>query len=127
MAFFFVELPEKFKWGSCRYIFFLIGATAFLDIVASWDLVYRGLEDIPFGTMINGEEDQGGDMNKLMDAYGWTRLEIRQNFQYLGRWCWVGLGVVYAVFALRLNLIADKIVERRQAAQEAERASAGGS
>lgn len=124
MAFFFVELPEKFKWGSCRYVFFLIGATAFLEIVAFWDLVYRGLEDIPFGTMINGEEDQGGDMNKLMDAYGWTPLEIRHNFQYLGRWCWAGLGLVYAVFALRLNLIADRIVERRQIAQAAKRANA---
>jgi hypothetical protein len=122
MAFFFVQLPEKFRWGGCRYVFFLIGATAFLNITGFWDQVNRGLEDIPFGTMINGEEDQGGDMNKLMDAYGWTRSDIRHNFQFLGRCCWAGLGVVYAVFALRLNLLPDKILAYRRPGENAESA-----
>jgi len=110
MAFFFVELPEKFRWGACRYVFFLIGATAFLHITGFWEQVNRGLQDIPFGSMINGEDDQGGDMNKLLDAYGWTRTDIRHRYFILGRWCWAGLGLVYASFALRLNRIPDKIV-----------------
>jgi len=114
MAFFFVELPEKFRWGACRYVFFLIGATAFLNIAGFWDLVNRGLEQIPFGTMINGEEDQNGDMNKLMDVYGWTRIDIIHAYNQLGRWCWIVLGGVYAVFALRLNLIPDRILGRLQ-------------
>ena len=119
MAFFFVELPEKFRWGMCRYVFFLIGATALLNISLFWNQVYHGLEQIPFGTMINGEDDQGGDMNKLMDVYGWTKNDIRHNYQYLGRWCWTGLGVVYTAFALRLNLIPDKIIARRRTAKDA--------
>ncbi len=109
MAFFFVELPEKFRWGMCRYVFFLIGATAFLNITGFWNQVYHGLEQIPFGTMINGEDDEGGDMNKLMDIYGWTQKDIRQNYQFLGRWCWIFLGLMSAGFAFRLNRIADKI------------------
>ena len=112
MAFFYVELPEKFRWGACRYVFFLIGATAFLNIVMFWNQVYHGLEEIPFGSMINGEDDQGGDMNKLMDLYGWTKGNIRDHYHILGRSCWIGLGLVYLTFALRLNRLSDKLVER---------------
>ena len=110
MAFFFVELPEKFRWGVCRYGFFFMGATAFLHITGFWEQVHRGLQDIPFGTMINGEDDQGGDMNKLRDAYAWSLTDIRHRYLMLGRWCWAGLGLVYATFALRLNRLPDKIV-----------------
>ena len=112
MMFFFVQLPEKFRWGACRYVFFLIGATCFLTIVTRWNAVHRGLEEIPFGSMINGEDDQGGDMNKLMDGYGWKKVQIRNTYQYLGYWCWGGLGVMYVVFALRLNKVGG--LGRRQ-------------
>ncbi len=107
MASFYVQLPDKFRWGACRYIFFIIGATAFLHIVKYWDKVYHGFESIPMGSMINGEDDANGDMNKLMDDYNWTDGHIRDTYQYLGYWCWGFLGVVYAVFVFRLNLVAD--------------------
>lgn len=112
MAFFFVELPEKFRWGACRYLFFIIGATAFLNIQILWHKVYRGLEEIPFGSLVNGEDDQGGDMNRLMDGYGWTKAMIRRNYHLLGNACWIALGIVYLAFALRLNRLADFLVAR---------------
>jgi len=95
MMVFFVPLPEKFRWGGCRYVFFLIGATAFLDIWTRWTDVYRGIEEIPFGSMINGEEDAGGDMNKLMDDYGWKKFDIRRNYYLLGKWCWAALAATW--------------------------------
>jgi hypothetical protein len=107
MMSFWVQLPEKFKWGACRYVFFFIGATAFLNIWLRWGDIYRGLEEIPFGSMINGEGDQGGDMNKLMDGYGWKKFAIRRNYYQLGLGCWAALGIMWAVFLLRLNLAAD--------------------
>jgi len=112
MASFYVQLPEKFCWGICRYVFFLIGASAFLHIVLYWNQIYHGWEDIPFGSMINGEDDSNGDMNKLMDDYGWKKIDIRNNYQHLGYACWAALGVVYAVFALRLNLLADWLLRK---------------
>jgi hypothetical protein len=126
MAAFYVQLPEKFKWGACRYVFFVIGATAFLNIHSFWEQVYHGLEEIPFGSMINGEDDAGGDMNKLMDAYGWTKAMIRRNYHLLDRGCWIGLGVVYATFALRLDRAADwiagKVMRRADGAGDADAA-----
>lgn len=112
MMFFWVQLPEKFRWGGCRYVFFLIGATAFLNIWLRWRDVYTGVEEIPFGSMINGENDQGGDMNKLMDGYGWKKFAIRRNYLLLGYGCWAALGVMWALFALGLNKVVDWIVGR---------------
>ncbi len=109
MLSFWVQLPEKFKWGACRYVFFFIGATAFLNIWWHWRDVYRGIEEIPFGSMINGEDDQGGDMNKLMDGFGWKKFAIRRNYHLLGNACWIALGAMWLLFALRLNKTADWI------------------
>ena len=112
MMAFYVQLPEKFRWGVCRYVFFFIGATAFLAIWLRWRDIYRGLEEIPFGSMINGEEDAGGDMNRLKDDYGWTNSNLRQRFYFLGQGCWLALGVTWLAFALRLNRVADWVVTR---------------
>lgn len=112
MMFFWVQLPDKFRWGACRYAFFLIGATAFLNIWFRWRDIYTGLEEIPFGSMINGEEDQGGDMNKLMDGYGWKKFDIRRRYLLLGYGCWAALGIMWVLFALRLNKVADWAVGR---------------
>jgi hypothetical protein len=112
MACFFVQLPEKFRWGACRYLFLFLGASCFLHIFLFWNRVYHGLEDIPMGSMVNGEDDAGGDMNVLMSDYHWTHSKIRMTYHYLGNWCLVGLGVVYATFVLRLNRIPDWIVTK---------------
>ncbi|HVU38922.1 MAG TPA: M50 family metallopeptidase [Opitutales bacterium] len=112
MVSFYVQLPDKFRWGLCRYVFFFIGASAFLHIVNYWDQIYHGQQDIPMGSMINGEDDSNGDMNKLMNDYLWSADKIRYTYQYLGYWCWGVLGVVYLAFVLRANLLADWVSAR---------------
>jgi hypothetical protein len=119
MMSFWVQLPEKFKWGACRYVFFFLGATAFLNIWWHWRDVHRGLEEIPFGSMINGEDDQGGDMNKLMDGYGWKKVDIRNSYHRLGNACWVALGFMWLIFALGLNRIADWVAGKFMAEENA--------
>lgn len=118
MLAFWVQLPEKFRWGACRYVFFLIGATSLVAIWVRWGDVYRGIEEIPFGSMINGEDDAGGDMNKLMDGYGWKKFDIRRNYYLLGKGCWVALGAMWLVFALRLNRVADWVAGRLMRKEE---------
>jgi hypothetical protein len=112
MLAFWVRLPDKFKWGAVRYLFFLIGAAAFLAIWQRWREIYPGREEIPFGSMINGEDDANGDMNRLMDDYGWTKFKIRRTYWLLGWWCWAALGFAWLVFALRLNQLPTWIVAK---------------
>jgi hypothetical protein len=112
IAAFFLEFPAKFRWGGCRYVFLFIGAVAFWDIYEFWQNVAKGVEEIPWGTMIHGEDDQGGDMNKLRDGWGWSESRITATYVTLGNWCAVGVGAVYAFFNLRLNRLPIWVIDR---------------
>jgi hypothetical protein len=76
-----------------------------------WDRVYDGLEDIPMGSLFHGEDDANGDMNILKSDYLWFNSQIRRTYHNLGNACLIGIALVYAAFALRLNLIADRMIE----------------
>lgn len=108
MGLFYFRLPEKFRWGGCRYFFLFIGAASFAASYGLWKQIKRGAEGIPYGSMINGEEDAGGDMNILHDDYHWTQRDIIHTFNGLADVCLWTLLVLFAIFALRL----DKLVRR---------------
>jgi len=105
---FYFRLTQKFRWGGCRYFFLFIGAGSFYYTFTRWQRIYRGDEDIPYGSMINGEEDAGGDMNGLHAEFGWTQHDIRFTYHHLGNACLAVMIGFYLFFALRL----DKVVAR---------------
>ena len=94
---FFVDLPEKFRWGSCRYLFLFMGAACFLDSYIFWREVAAGTEDIPWGTMIHGEGDEGGDMNKLHEGWGWPIQKIYQTYNAIGTTCLIAVAAIYTL------------------------------
>lgn len=100
---FYFRFPEKFRWGVCRYVFLFIGAGSFFFTFAMWQRIRRGDEGIPYGSMINGEDDAGGDMNGLHDEWGWSQSEIIHTYTRLGNACLIAVAVVYVFFALRLD------------------------
>jgi hypothetical protein len=110
MAAFYVQLPEKFKWGACRYFFLFLGASSFLNVFLFWRAVRRGTEGIPWGAMVTGEDDAGGDMNILRDDYAWNNHHIIGAYNSLGTWCALALGAVYLVFAFRLDRPVGRLV-----------------
>ena len=110
MALFYVQLPERFKWGACRYVFLFIAGGSFFQTYFFWKKVKRGEEGIPYGTMMHGEDDRGGDMNALHSDYGWTQREIIHTYNDLADACLVALLVVYLVFALRLDKLAGRLL-----------------
>jgi hypothetical protein len=109
---FYFEFPEKFKWGGCRYVFLFIGSGVFFKSYLFWRSVKRGLEGIPYGSMINGEGDGGGDMNILVDDYHWTQHQIIYRYNHLADACIVALVVIYVIFNLRLDRIFDRLLAR---------------
>jgi hypothetical protein len=109
---FYFEFPEKFRWGGCRYVFLFIGSAVFYESFAFWRQVKSGLEGIPYGTMINGEGDGGGDMNILHDDYHWTQHQIIYTYSHLATGCLVALAIVYVIFNLRLDRIFDRLLVR---------------
>jgi len=109
---FYFEFPEKFKWGGCRYVVLFIGVASFYESFAFWRRVKHGLEGIPYGSMINGEGDGGGDMNILADDYHWTQHRIIFTYNHLADGCLALLVVVYAIFNLRLNRLFHPLLIR---------------
>lgn len=107
MAAFFVPFPEAFRWGTCRYLVFFLAASCFLEVFRYWRRAHYGLEDIPWGSMISGEGDGGGDMNILRDEYQWSNHRIVGTYYGLGRGCLAALLVVYAAAVLPLNRLPD--------------------
>jgi len=111
MVLFYFHLPEKFRWGLCRYVFLFIGASCFLHIWLFWRQVKRGLEGIPWGGMVTGEDDAGGDMNILRDDYAWSNHRIIDTYNGLGTACLAVLLVTYVIFALRLDRVIGRWID----------------
>ena len=112
IGFFYFEFPDKFRWGTCRYVFLFIGAASFFETYAFWRRVKRGLEGIPYGSMINGEDDGGGDMDILKNDYGWTQHHIIATYNHLATACLAALILLYAFFTLRLDRRLYRLVDR---------------
>lgn len=112
VAMFYFEFPDWFRWGGCRYVFLFVGSAVFFDSYTFWYRVKRGLEDIPYGSMINGEGDGGGDMNILRDEYHWTQHHIFGAYNHLGNACLVSLAAVYLYFTLRIDRVFDRLLAR---------------
>ena len=109
MGLFYCEFPGRFRWGGCRYVFLFIGAGRFFETYGFWKRVKRGDEGIPYGSMVNGEEDGGGDMNVLHNEYGWTQHRIIHTYNDLADACLLALVLLYVFFALRLDLLAVRL------------------
>ena len=97
---FFIDLPDKFRWGACRYLFLFIGARCFLESYHMWQEIEAGREDIPLGTMTRGEDDEGGDMNKLHQGWGWPRQKIIQSYTIPANTCIWAVAAIYFLFNL---------------------------
>jgi hypothetical protein len=108
MVLFYFQFPEKFKRCTCRYVFLFLGASSFANSYLFWRRVKHGTESIPWGSMIQGEEDGGGDMNVLRDVYHWNNHEIVDAYSHLGDVCLWAILIVYLVFALRLDRTASR-------------------
>ncbi|MCF3650008.1 hypothetical protein [Synoicihabitans lomoniglobus] len=110
MAAFFLNLPEKFRWGTCRYLFLFFGAAGFLDIYTTWIQIQNGHEQIPWGSMMHGDDDEGGDMNKLHYGWDWPIHIIIRRYVGLGHACVVGVAAVYLFFNLRLHQLIPWLI-----------------
>ncbi|MCX6934521.1 MAG: hypothetical protein NTZ29_17835 [Verrucomicrobia bacterium] len=68
--------------------------------------------------MIGGEDDQNGDMNGLLNGYGWSKFKIRRTYYLLGQACWIVLGLTWAFFVLRLDRVVATLTAGRPARDE---------
>ncbi len=93
MVAFYSPLPDRWRWDFWRYPTLGLAASTFVGTFSFWHQVKRGTADIPWGSLLGGEGDAGGDMNRLSDV-GWSDLRIVQTYTSLGNLClWILIGV----------------------------------
>jgi len=109
---FYLEFPDRFKWGYCRYVVLFIGAASFFESYSFWKKVRSGAEGIPYGSMINGDDDGGGDMNILADQYHWTQHQIVFTYNHLADACLAVIAATYLFFNFRLNRVFHPLLGR---------------
>ncbi len=97
---FYFPLPDKFRWDFWRYPVLLMATYTFAESFGMWHQIKTGTETIPWGTMLGGQGDAGGDMNNLR-GFGWSDTQIINTYSYLGNVCLLMLMGVYGLFWLR--------------------------
>ncbi len=97
---FYFPLPDRFRWDFWRFLFLGMATFTFADSFGMWHQIKAGTAEIPWGTMLGGQGDAGGDMNNLV-AFGWSNTQIINTYSQLGNICLFVIIGVYAVFCLR--------------------------
>jgi hypothetical protein len=97
---FYFPLPDKFRWDFWRYLVLLGAAHTFVESFGMWHNIKTGAAEIPWGTMLGGQGDAGGDMNNL-SAMGWSDAQIVNTYSHLGNIClFISIGF-YIFFLLK--------------------------
>ena len=98
VAAFHYHFPDKLRWDFLRYLVLAVGAYCFLTTLKQWIDISHHRASIPWGTLLHGEEDAGGDMNQLLDQWGWLRSELIRSYVRTGTICLLLTACNYTFF-----------------------------
>lgn len=110
---FYFQLPNYFRWDFWRYPFIVVGANTFWSAFSMWQQIKKGTESIPWGSLLFGDGDSGGDMNQLSEVYNWSDNTIITTYNTLGNACFIILISLYAFFLIKhRHWIVDRITSK---------------
>ncbi|MGG6265676.1 hypothetical protein ACQ4M3_09135 [Leptolyngbya sp. AN03gr2] len=110
IAGFYFQLPNYWRWDFWRYPFIIVGANTFWAAFSRWQQIKKGAESIPWGSLLFGSGDSGGDMNQLSEVYNWSDQKIIGTYSALGNSCFIILISLYIFFVIKhRRWIVDRI------------------
>ncbi|GAP98098.1 hypothetical protein NIES2104_46510 [Leptolyngbya sp. NIES-2104] len=110
IAGFYFQLPNYWRWDFWRYPFIVVGANTFWAAFSRWQQIKKGTESIPWGSLLFGNGDAGGDMNQLSQVYDWSDQRIIATYNTLGNVCFILLLSLYIFFVVKhRRWILDRI------------------
>ena len=95
---FHAPLPERLRWDFWRWPLALLAVVALASVSRDDLAIGAGLRPIPFGTFLTGRQGDG-DLERLVNDYGWAHASLGPLFLALGAWSLV-LGVLPHPIAL---------------------------
>ncbi|MFS8910155.1 hypothetical protein NW841_03305 [Synechococcus sp. H60.3] len=103
IACFYLRLPDRWRWDFWRFVVLGVAASSLWRSFWQWHRIQKGLASIPWGTLLGGQGDAGGDMNRLVDDFGWSADQIIQTYKWLGNLCVLLILCLYVIFLLQMN------------------------
>jgi len=97
---FYFPLPAYWRWDFYRYPAVLAAGFVFIGSAWRWQQIESGLQAIPWGSMLRGSGDMGGDMNRLV-GHGWSDQQIINTYNSIGGVCIAIIVSVYIYFFLK--------------------------
>jgi Zn-finger nucleic acid-binding protein len=104
IASFYYRLPDRFRWDYFRFFALVFGALVFVSSFDFWIEIARGKQVLPTGSAIVGRDDSNGDLNRLLDEFGWTVPKLVRHFVRLGQGCSAVIAAHYAFFLRKAYL-----------------------
>jgi hypothetical protein len=101
MVSFYFPLPHYFRWDFYRYPVVLGAAFTFWDQFWLWKRIAWGQASIPFGAMWG--DPNHGDMNRLVNDYGWTPLGLTGTYNAIANLCILTMLSVYLYIFVKQN------------------------
>lgn len=101
IAGFYFQLPNYWRWDFWRYPCIVIGANTFWASFSRWQHIRKGTASIPWGSLLFGDGDAGGDMNQLSQVYNWSDQKIINTYNALGNVCLIALVSLYIFFLIK--------------------------
>jgi hypothetical protein len=104
IALFQVRLPDRLRWDFFRLIALFLGVWSLTTVFWQWRGIAHDIARMPLGSVMVGRGDVNGDLNHLMDRYGWTAGQIIHSYLRLGGLCVVTVGASWLVGVRRARL-----------------------
>lgn len=76
-AAFHLPLPRRARWDFWRWLVLLAALFALASVVQMWWDIASGAREMPFGSFLSGRESGDGDLERLVNDYGWTEPGLR--------------------------------------------------
>ncbi len=90
---FHFPLPDRLRWDFWRWVAILPGALCFTHAMRLWRTVVSDVSQMPWGSALGNDSD--GDMNRLVQQFGWGANELAEFYLHTGYWCVTGIAVAY--------------------------------
>jgi hypothetical protein len=96
---FHFSLPDRVRWDFWRWVALFPAAICFMQALLMWRASQTDLSRMPWGSALGSDSD--GDMNRLVQQFDWTALELAEFYVDVAYLWLAALGLAYAYSGYR--------------------------
>lgn len=98
---FYYPAPDRVRWDFWRFVLLLPAASAVVMQALLWEKAAIDSSYIPMGSALSATRDGSGDLEKLVQLYGWSIQQIVESYRLIAFVCLVAIVLHYLAFLAR--------------------------